>query len=110
MPLPTVIAYLKQIADALQQEALNAFDEALHLEPSNASAWNGKGVVLNSVNRCEDALEAFTMALRFDPHLAEARRRYRTNWAATLRHWRLRKELSKFAPTIPVTGIVRRMH
>ncbi len=48
-------------------EALEAFDEAIRLDPAAAIAWNNKGSTLNGLGRHAAALEALNEAIRLDP-------------------------------------------
>jgi serine/threonine protein kinase len=47
-------------------EALNAYEQALCLDPNSVLAYNGKGNALGSLRRYPEALEAFEQALRLD--------------------------------------------
>jgi len=65
---------------AWSYEALNAFesasrecDLALELAPDCAEAHNLRGVVLESLGRGEEAIDAYGEAVRLDPMLIEAR-------------------------------------
>ena len=51
-------------------EALEAFDEAIRLDPDYALPWHGKGTVLRSLSRYGEALEAYDEAIRLDPDYA----------------------------------------
>lgn len=49
------------------EEALEAYDEALHLNPSVKWVWYGKGNALLELECYEEALGAYDEALRLDP-------------------------------------------
>jgi tetratricopeptide (TPR) repeat protein len=53
-------------------EALIAFEEALRLDPNDATAYNGKGKALRRLNRYEEALVTFEQAIRLNPHYPKA--------------------------------------
>lgn len=57
------------------QEALAAYDAALHLDPAYAPAYFGKGDTLRLLNRHDEALSALDRAIALDPRLAVAYRR-----------------------------------
>lgn len=59
--------------------ALEYFDQSLEMDPTNADAWNGKGVVLTHRRNYADALTAYIQALRNNPNDAG----YRLNVALT---------------------------
>ncbi|SRR6266852_3034376 len=48
------------------EEALNAVEEALRLNPSSSTLWNNKGNTLYNLKRYEEALQAYEEALCFD--------------------------------------------
>ena len=50
------------------EEALQACDKALELNPDNSKAWSNKGKVLRCLGRSEDALQAFDKAIELDPN------------------------------------------
>jgi tetratricopeptide (TPR) repeat protein len=52
-------------------EALDAFDNALRIDPKNIDAWRLKGLVLRYLERYEDELYALDKALEIDPQNAE---------------------------------------
>ena len=54
------------------QEALAAFEQAIQLDPDDASIYNGKGLVLSELKRYQEALAAYERAIRLDPNYAEA--------------------------------------
>src|SRR5437764_903772 len=49
-------------------EALEASEQAIRLDPSNASAYLNKGYALHSLKRYEEALEAYEQAIRLNPN------------------------------------------
>ncbi|MBL6949002.1 MAG: tetratricopeptide repeat protein [Rhodospirillales bacterium] len=52
--------------------AVEAFGEAVAIEPGYADAWMEMGLVFNRLNRLDDALEALRRAVMADPHSALA--------------------------------------
>ena len=48
------------------------FDEALTLDPANASAFRGRGLINTRQRRYEPAIADFTEAIRLDPSVAAA--------------------------------------
>ncbi len=53
------------------EEALAACEQALRLDPSDASAWANKGNALRKLQRYAEALDAYEQALRLDPTNSE---------------------------------------
>jgi Flp pilus assembly protein TadD len=53
-------------------EALQALDKAVELEPLYAEAWNGKGGALISLGRYDEALTAFDKAIELKPDFTGA--------------------------------------
>ncbi len=60
-------------------DAIEAYEEAIRLDPSSAIArsnlaitWNNKGNKLNDQGKYDDAIEAFEEAIRLDPKSASA--------------------------------------
>ena len=43
-------------------ESIDAYNEAIKIDPKNAGAWNKKGKSLQALNRTTDANEAFAKA------------------------------------------------
>jgi len=54
------------------EEALAAFEQAIHLDPNYARSYLGKGEALSNLRRFQEALEAFEQAIRLDPHYARS--------------------------------------
>jgi len=54
------------------EEALQAFDKAIELDPQYADAWNNKGVALYELGRYKEALQAYDKAIELDPYDADA--------------------------------------
>lgn len=53
-------------------EAIQAFDEAIKLNPNSAIAWSNKANVLISLNRSDESLQASQKAIELDPNLVTA--------------------------------------
>src|SRR6266702_5207375 len=51
------------------EEALQAYDQAIRLNPNNAISYNGRGNALKCLHHYEKALQAYDQAIRLDPHL-----------------------------------------
>lgn len=66
--------WLKKSNDLLKkgsfEEALNASDEALKLDPQNANAWSVKGDILAGLSRYDEALKAYAKATELCPNNA----------------------------------------
>ncbi|MBF0381793.1 MAG: tetratricopeptide repeat protein [Magnetococcales bacterium] len=56
----------KYFKDGSYEEALEAYNVAIRLEPKHISAHNDRGIALLELERPEEALEAFNKALRLD--------------------------------------------
>jgi tetratricopeptide (TPR) repeat protein len=54
------------------ENALDAYDRAIEINPQNSDAWNNKGVSLGKLNRLNDALVAFDRAIELNPKYFEA--------------------------------------
>ena len=54
----------------LYSQALQAYDEALHMDPLNLYAWNGKGTTLYNQGNYKKAMEAYQRATEIDPENA----------------------------------------
>ncbi len=53
-------------------QALQAYEEALRMDPRNFHAWNGKGTALYSQGNYKKALESYQRAMEIDPNSAVA--------------------------------------
>ncbi|NLV26490.1 MAG: tetratricopeptide repeat protein [Methanomicrobiales archaeon] len=58
---------------AKYNELVEAFNQALSIDPENIDAWNNKGSILVDIGRLEDASKAFNQALLIDPENAYAK-------------------------------------
>ncbi|MDX2243295.1 MAG: tetratricopeptide repeat protein [Leptolyngbyaceae cyanobacterium bins.302] len=54
------------------EDAIAAYDKALHMEPDNHKAWFSRGAVLVKLQKIDEALKAYDRALELKPDLAEA--------------------------------------
>jgi protein O-GlcNAc transferase len=52
--------------------ALSAFQAAANVDPKNVRAWNNVGIALQSMERIDEAMRAFTHTLSLDPNYALA--------------------------------------
>ena len=53
-------------------EALQAFDQVLRLDPANAETWNAKGSALFQMGRYSDAVRCFKTAIGLKPSFSDA--------------------------------------
>ena len=53
-------------------DAIEAYRQALRINPENADAWNNLGIAYNNLKRYDDAIEAYRQALRINPEYANA--------------------------------------
>ena len=72
MAAPTALVYWAQ-AEVLASrrhfdDALEAIDHGVALEPNNLDNYVGKAQILNSMGRAEEAEKAARLAMRFNPH------------------------------------------
>jgi tetratricopeptide (TPR) repeat protein len=54
------------------EKAIEAYDEAIKLDPENAPAWLAKGLALGELERYYEAIEAYDEVLKLDPENAPA--------------------------------------
>jgi tetratricopeptide (TPR) repeat protein len=54
------------------EEALQAYDRALELNPDDSIVLNNKGLELDKLGRCEEALQAYDRALELNPDYYDA--------------------------------------
>lgn len=54
------------------QDALNAFEKAISIDPKLTTAWIYKGLALANLGRYHDSLDAFQKALSIDPKVSMA--------------------------------------
>ena len=50
-----------------EQEAIVCYDKALEINPSDAMAWNNKGIVLSNLGKEQEAIACYDKALNFSP-------------------------------------------
>ncbi|NQU98909.1 tetratricopeptide repeat protein, partial [Candidatus Woesearchaeota archaeon] len=48
------------------EEAIEAYDKAIKLDPKNDYAWNNKGVTLRKQGKLEEAIEAYNKAIKIN--------------------------------------------
>ena len=53
-------------------DAIEAYRQALRINPEYADAWYNLGVAYGNLNRYNDAIEAYRQALRINPEYADA--------------------------------------
>ncbi len=58
---------IEQIRIGEFQKAVTTLEEALTLSPLYATAWAYKGLALQRMNRYDEAIEAYSMAILSDP-------------------------------------------
>ena len=56
-------------------EAVQAYEEAIRLDPNSTVSWYNKGNALKSLDRYDEAIQAYDQAIRLDPNFAEAWRK-----------------------------------
>ncbi len=54
------------------EEALQALDQSIKMNPRSAECWNERGIVLVAVNRYEEALKCYEVAVALEPSFAPA--------------------------------------
>jgi tetratricopeptide (TPR) repeat protein len=54
------------------EEALQAFDQSIQMNPKSAESWNYKGIVLLLTDKCEEAMKFFDVAIALEPSFATA--------------------------------------
>ena len=62
------------LAEERYKEALAAFEQAIALDPTFATAYNDKGLALHHLQRYEEAVAAYEQAIALDPTSATAYR------------------------------------
>ncbi|MCX6673110.1 MAG: tetratricopeptide repeat protein [Methanothrix sp.] len=53
-------------------EALQAYDRAIEIDPNFAEAWNNKGTTLHKQDKYDEAIKAYDEAIRLDPEYVDA--------------------------------------
>ncbi len=54
------------------EEAINAYNESIRLEPNGADVWNNRGVVLTRLQRYDPAIASYDHALQILPNYGDA--------------------------------------
>jgi len=54
------------------EEAIDAYDEAIKLDPNYVKAWNNKGVSLGKLGQFDEGMRCFDEAIKIDSNNAEA--------------------------------------
>jgi|GEM_PF-1693680 len=58
--------------EAIFNDAINAYDNAIKIDPKLVYAWNMKGTTLANQGKNDEAIDAFDEAIRINPHYASA--------------------------------------
>src|SRR5512136_761726 len=53
-------------------EAIQAYDKAIELNPQFALSWNGKGNSFNAQGKLDEAIQAYDKAIEIDPQYTTA--------------------------------------
>jgi tetratricopeptide (TPR) repeat protein len=53
------------------QEAIDAYDKAIQLDPNYKWPWNNKGVALKDLGKNREAIDAYNKAIEIDPNFTE---------------------------------------
>src|ERR1035437_2239344 len=48
-------------------EAINAYEKAIEINPQDSDAWTGKGLALDNLNKYDEAIKAFDKAIEINP-------------------------------------------
>jgi len=59
-------------SDGRSEEALEAYEKAIEINPQNTDAWFNKGNTLGELGRFEEALEAYEKAIEINPQNTDA--------------------------------------
>jgi tetratricopeptide (TPR) repeat protein len=54
------------------EEAVQAYNRAIEIDPQDAEAWNNKGTALGVLGRYDEAIQAFEKAIEINSSYAEA--------------------------------------
>ena len=54
------------------EEAIQAYDKAIEIDPRYADAWNNKGAVLENMGKYDEAIQACDKAIEINPQFADA--------------------------------------
>ena len=61
-----------EMPDSLYKKAINAYNQAIHLDPDYAAAYNNRGVAKDDLKQYEEAIADYDQAIRLDPDYAAA--------------------------------------
>ena len=53
-------------------QAIEAYDQAISINPQYAEAWNNKGLALRALGEYDEAIKAYDQAISINPQIAEA--------------------------------------
>lgn len=54
------------------EDAIDAYDKAIELNPTHTSAWNNKGIAMFRMKRYEDAISCYDKTIEINPDHANA--------------------------------------
>jgi superkiller protein 3 len=67
MPLPTTVWEIALSEQGKLEEAIAAYQQAIQLDPKDATPYNGLGNALSEQGKLEEAIAAFQQAIQLDP-------------------------------------------
>ena len=47
---------------------MEAFEEAIEINPHNSYAWSNKGAAFGNLNKFDEAIKAYDKAIEINPH------------------------------------------
>ena len=62
----------KRLAAGDYDNALDFFEQALLIDPTNPDLWNFKGITLRSLGRYDEASDCYNKSLKIDPRDKES--------------------------------------
>ena len=84
------------------EEAINAYDNALKLNPRDVISWNGKGNVLDNLGRHNEAIAQYNTAIRLNERYANA---YYNKGLALERLEKYKKAIKAYDMAIGITTL-----